>query len=380
LTRQFLEHEPDFILHTGDLVVRGADYDTWLPQFFQPLADVMAQVPFFAVLGNHEQDGTNFTNFLHLPGNRHWYSFDAGPVHVLVLDFHFEKANQEQYAFARQDLLASHAPWKIVSLHVPFYNISGHASSWGHIDYLPLLHGTKVDLAVTGHSHLYERFRPLTPAGQPDGWAVTHITTGGGGAPLVKSQSHPALAANESCYHFLRVDADPEAIRAKTIRSDGSILDQFEIRKSAGRLAPEYLAQAYSESSLDLFYETAPSLIGRASALPDSAQPAEVKLSILPRNHGAAPAQLEIGLAPESRAAYELLDGPLRTQTPPVEETNTVIVQVRTKDQARVTQTSDHALVPPLTFQAKVSAPQGETIAYGATSRVQAPSVTTLSR
>jgi hypothetical protein len=50
--------------------------------------------------------------YMHLPGKDRWYSFDIGPVHLLALDFRYEKETDEQFAFARQDLLAAKAPWK----------------------------------------------------------------------------------------------------------------------------------------------------------------------------------------------------------------------------------------------------------------------------
>jgi predicted phosphodiesterase len=161
LTAQFAQYEPDFILHTGDLVARGTDYRLWSREFFTPAASFLDHVPFFSVIGNHEQDGTNYLNYFDLPGNKLWYSFDAGPVHVLALDFRFEKAGQAQFKFARKDLFASRAPWKLVVLHTPVYNIGGHASDWGHAAYLPLFHEAKVDMVLAGHSHMYERFRPL---------------------------------------------------------------------------------------------------------------------------------------------------------------------------------------------------------------------------
>ena len=58
-----------------------------------------------------------FFGYLHLPGQGRWYSFEAGPVHALALDYRFEKGTSEQFRFARQDLLATRATWEIV-MHV----------------------------------------------------------------------------------------------------------------------------------------------------------------------------------------------------------------------------------------------------------------------
>ena len=203
LATRFKQHKPDFVLHTGDLVMRGKDYALWSREFFKPMANVIDEVPFFSVIGNHEEDGTNYLAYFHLPGKELWYSFDDGPVHFLALDYHFESSSNEQFRFAQQDLMKSRAPWKIVSLHYPVFNIGGHAAGWGHTNYLPLFHAANVDMVIGGHSHLYERFRPvLPPKGQP-GSVITCITTGGGGAELHTSFEHPALLSRETTNHYM---------------------------------------------------------------------------------------------------------------------------------------------------------------------------------
>ena len=71
-------------------------------------------------------------------------------------------------------------------LHYPVFNIGGHNTGWGHAAYLPLFHAAKVDLVMAGHSHIYERFRPIASKSGTESWPITHITTGGGGAPLLR--------------------------------------------------------------------------------------------------------------------------------------------------------------------------------------------------
>jgi len=153
----FKRYSPDFILHMGDLVGDGRRYEMWGKEFFGPLANVLDEIPILPSLGNHEQDGSKYLFYMDLPDRGRWYSSEIGPVHMLALDFQFEKESDEQFAFAKKDLLSAKTPWKIVFLHYPVFNIGGHATGWGHSTYLPLFHQAKVDLVISGHSHIYER-------------------------------------------------------------------------------------------------------------------------------------------------------------------------------------------------------------------------------
>ena len=226
-----------------------------------------------------------------------------------------------------------------------------------------------MDLVIAGHSHLYERFRPLASEYRPGEWPITYVTAGGGGAPLHTALPNPALVAHEATNHFVVFEATPDTLRATAVRADGSILDRFEIRKVRGQPSPDYLAQVYPEEAVELCRDVMPSLAGRAAALPTPDKPAPVMLTVRPRSQSAPIARLEIHLTPASAVNYELENAPLRLTTPPPGTTNTVWVSVRATGQSKVRQNKDHDLVPPLLFQAEVSAADGVTIAYGAKGR-----------
>ena len=248
---QFRRHSPDFILHSGDLVAKGSEYGLWAREFFQPVAGVIDEVPMLPSIGNHEQDGANYLAYFPQPGEkRYYYSCDIGPVHVLTLDYHSTSATDEQFRFVQADLAASRAPWKIVLLHNPMFNLGGHATFWGHENYLPLFRKLQVDVVFAGHSHLYERFRPLAPKDQPGAWAIQHITTGGGGAPLGASVPDPSLVSTAKVHHFVLVTATQDRFDGRTIDIDGQEIDTFSLRKENGRQPASYLAQVYAEESV----------------------------------------------------------------------------------------------------------------------------------
>lgn len=247
----FRRHTPDFILHSGDLVAKGGQYELWSREFFDPLKGVIDEIPMLPSIGNHEQDGANYLAYFREPGaHRFFYSCDIGPVHIVSLDYRSAKAGDEQFAFVARDLEASKAPWKIVVLHAPMFNFGGHRSLWGHEAYLPLFRKTNVDLVLSGHSHLYERFRPLVPKDSPGAWAIQHVTTGGGGAPLSPAIADPSIVHAASIHHFVLFTATRRRIDARTIAIDGKEIDTFSLSKENGRQSAAYLQDACTEESV----------------------------------------------------------------------------------------------------------------------------------
>ncbi|MBI2926163.1 MAG: metallophosphoesterase [Verrucomicrobia bacterium] len=363
----FKRHTPEFILHTGDLVNDGRRYTEWGREFFGPLADVIDEIPILPAVGNHEQDGLNYLHYLHLPGKERWYAYDVGPVHVLSLDYRFAKKSQEQFAFARHDLVNSRAPWKIVFLHYPVFNIGGHGTGWGHDSYLPLFHQTKVDLVLAGHSHIYERFRPVAPRRGAEAWPITFITTGGGGAPLYAAYTHPALASRVATNHFLLIEATPTTLKGRAITTNDTVFDAFELTKSGGLPSPEYIAQVYPEETLKLSFEVSSSLTAELASVPTTNSPAQVMFTLRRPKSAKVPVELEIGLTPDSAVNYEIEGGPPRVTIPLAAKSNQALwASVRATGKRTITaEGKDKVLAPPLIFQAKIIAAGEETFAYG---------------
>lgn len=55
----FRQHQPDFILHVGDMVSSGT-YFEWQQEFFSPLSKILCDVPLWPARGNHEGDAVAF--------------------------------------------------------------------------------------------------------------------------------------------------------------------------------------------------------------------------------------------------------------------------------------------------------------------------------
>jgi acid phosphatase type 7 len=247
LARRFKPYQPDFILHTGDVLSTGDAYNQWERQFFEPLEATLGTTPLFVARGNHDGSAKDMLTWLEPSGDaeeksggRMRYTFTCGPVHVAVLDSYAD--DPETPAWLDRDLAASQAPWKIVMYHEPTFDFGGHLSSWGR-DLLPVLARHNVDVVLAGHSHLYERFVPLR-LGPDASHATTFITTGGGGAELYRTGEHPLLASTASVHHYCVVQIADGRLTMRALTPEGREIDRWTVSKTDGRPDAAYLEQA----------------------------------------------------------------------------------------------------------------------------------------
>ena len=87
--------DPQFVLHTGDVVYPDGQADGYDPFFFQPYQALARRAPIFPTLGNHDYSsraGQPYLDAFYLPHNNpanteRYYSFDWGNAHFTALDF-----------------------------------------------------------------------------------------------------------------------------------------------------------------------------------------------------------------------------------------------------------------------------------------------------
>jgi hypothetical protein len=241
IARQFDRYQPAFILHTGDAVHSGWCHEQWEPQFFEPLEAVIDHVPLFIACGNHDGTAEDLLRWFDLPGGHTWYSFDCGPVHVAVLDSYDQTPEAAQWL--EKDLAGAKAPWKLVAYHMPISPYDYYVSEFDRQTLLPLLDRYGVDVAIAGHNHSYERFKPVRLSAA-SGHALTLITTGGGGAPLHPVFDDPALARALSEHHYCVFTAEPERLMVDVFDVHGRPLDRLMLTKEGGRLDPAYVSES----------------------------------------------------------------------------------------------------------------------------------------
>ncbi len=221
------------IVHTGDWAIRSTEA-LWQREVFdrkqRNIRDLMRLLSLTGCAGNHENTVGDYSVFAkYLPFGRSRTQFDYGPVHFLMLTRDdVDKSHEKKYAALERDMAASaNKRWKIAVIHHPAYTAgSGHRGDKTVLSGLcPLLVKYRYDVVISGHNHLYARaFK--------DG--VTHITTGGGGAPLHKpGRKSQCVVRAESVHHFLRFDVAPDAMTITAIRVDGSIIESVRLEKGA---------------------------------------------------------------------------------------------------------------------------------------------------
>jgi hypothetical protein len=188
IVESLLDEAPDFVIVTGDLVVRGTDEGGW-QKFFEVTGKLLARLPYYPVAGNHDvgragEEERRLNEIFGLaavadrPEWGHWYSFDVAGVHVAVLDSNAYD-QEAQLTWLDADLTAARkagARVLFAATHDGPYSRGNHGGNPIARDrYVPLLAKHGVLLLFAGHDHIYQR-------GQAGGLA--YIVSGGGGASL----------------------------------------------------------------------------------------------------------------------------------------------------------------------------------------------------
>jgi 3',5'-cyclic AMP phosphodiesterase CpdA len=226
----------------------AAVYESILNEFYDEMVAISASKPYMVGPGNHEANcdnggttdkahnitydssicmpgQTNFTgykNHFRMPSavsggtGNFWYSFDNGMAHFIQLDTETDLGHgfigpdevggseginvdpvnatmDAQTTWLEADLAAvdrAKTPWVIVAGHRPWYLSNPNDSGticWTCKDvFEPLLIKYKVDLVLSGHSHVYERQAPLAegkvdPNGLNNPASPWYITNGAAG-------------------------------------------------------------------------------------------------------------------------------------------------------------------------------------------------------
>ena len=228
------EHDSRVVMHAGDIVSYGYDWDRWQDKFFAPSWPLISQVPIYPSVGNHEQNQKLYYDYFDLPGNESWYHFRYGIVDFFALNTNVNyRIGSEQNKWFEEALEASTAPWKVVFFHHPPYACApsrkpGSTRVQEHL--VPMMEAHGVDLVLLGHDHLYGRSRDMN--------GVTYVISGGGGSPLYKVQPDSIMEVCDQRYNYVRFDVSEDAIRWTAIDLEGEIIEEYAIPQQAIKPSP----------------------------------------------------------------------------------------------------------------------------------------------
>lgn len=238
ITEAIAVEAPDFVITTGDMVLRGSDEADW-QRYFEVSTALLSQVPIYPVAGNHDlgragAEERRMNEVFSLwpgpperPSWGHWYSFDVGKLHLLMLDSN-SYSHREHREWVDKDLAAAKAAGQtiVAAVHDGPYSRGLHRGNRTAVDTIvPLLRKYGVALLVSGHDHLYQR-------GEIDG--LHYIVSGGGGAPLYSvtcgKKGKPSCPKDgmkrvERAHHYVMVTMFPGKLEVCPKRPDRTALE-----------------------------------------------------------------------------------------------------------------------------------------------------------
>ncbi|KAL6319349.1 hypothetical protein AAG906_014023 [Vitis piasezkii] len=276
-TDQLIKDLPNFdiVFHIGDLTYSNGYLSQW-DQFTSQVEPMASTVPYMVASGNHERDWPNSgsyydgtdsggecgvpaeTTFYFPAKNRSkfWYSADYGMFHFCVADTENDwRKGTEQYRFLEHCLASvdrRKQPWLIFTGHRVlgyssdfWYALEGSYAEPGARESLQKLwQKYKVDIALFGHVHNYERICPIYQnrcvnpekshySGTVNG--TIHIVVGGGGSHLSEfADEVPSWSIyRDYDYGFVKMTAFNHSSLLFEYKksSDGKVYDSFTISR-----------------------------------------------------------------------------------------------------------------------------------------------------
>ena len=226
---------PDFIIHTGDLIDSGESQKQW-DLWFDRAKSVFPGTVLMPSVGNHENNAREYFEQFALPDAEQWYSFDYGNAHFVALTT-CGPVTGPQLEWLEDDLSSTNAMWKFLFYHHPMYSVGSHGptpwvqDAWGYI-----LDKYQVDFIFNGHDHLYARTLPIyggEVASSTDLGSV-HIVTGGAGAPLhgVEDPGYEWLVYAQTVNPYVLLTIDGQNLRLEAKTPDNVVIDSLEIEKA----------------------------------------------------------------------------------------------------------------------------------------------------
>jgi tartrate-resistant acid phosphatase type 5 len=249
-----------FVISVGDNFyedgVASVDDKQWGASFEDVYTASSLQVPWYAILGNHDYHASCDAQIAYSKMSSRWrmparyfmqshrldkgtnadfFSIDTKPTVKMYYDRFFEEGTRdqvitqnvpEQMAWFKQALAASKAQWKIVIGHHPIYSGGEHGDTPELIEsILPLLKEHNVQVYFNGHDHDLQHLM----AGD-----INLFVSGAGSRVRPTAQTEHTKFA-DACSGFTKVSLGAEKMDIRMIDNNGKLLYTTRIlRNSTG--------------------------------------------------------------------------------------------------------------------------------------------------
>lgn len=209
----------ELVLMLGDNMYGPQQPRDFVDKFEIPYGPLLRMgIPFYAALGNHDEpDNRNYPKFN--MGGQRYYSVARGPARFFFFDTNF--MDSAQVKWIERSLRDAQEEWKIVIFHHPIYSDGDRHGSNVQLRVVlePLLLAHGVDVAFTGHEHIYERIKPQK--------GIPYFIVGSSGQLRKGGLTPSAMTAagfDQDCV-FLVAQLTPTELTFQAISRTGAVVD-----------------------------------------------------------------------------------------------------------------------------------------------------------
>jgi hypothetical protein len=231
VARQMLKthatHPFAFVLMMGDNLYGSQRPRDFSMKFETPYGPLLRMgIPFYAALGNHDEpDNRQYPQF-NMGGNR-YYSIARGPARFFFFDTNL--MDPAQVKWIEGSLREAREEWKIVIFHHPIYSDGDrHGPNVAlRVVLEPLFVDYGVDVAFSGHEHIYERIKPQK--------GIPYFIVGSSGQLRKGGLTPSAITAAgfDQDQAFLVASIDGTGLSFRAISRTGAVVDSGVLHNRA---------------------------------------------------------------------------------------------------------------------------------------------------
>ena len=189
----------------------------------------------FPVPGNHEYETPGAAGYFAYFGSRAgtddrgYYAYNVGAWRIIALNSEVSvSAGSAQAAWLEAELATTRSTCTAAYLHRPLVSSGPHGDNPHLIDLFRLLYNAGVELVLSGHDHIYERFERLDPTGRPDPRGFRQFIVGTGGAAWYTPQRvRRGSEVQGAEWGVIRLDLAPGSYRWQFLTVAGGSFHDF---------------------------------------------------------------------------------------------------------------------------------------------------------